>query len=325
MKVRIATVCQDLNSFPTIEQNRKYIMGILDLALRLKPDLVCLPESFTTSSVRCKSPDDFFESVPGPTTDAVAEKAKKHNCYVICPIKVKRDSKFWNSAVIIGRKGEIVGSYDKAHPVTSKSDYTVFEEEITPGGGFPVFDLDFGRVGIQICFDLGFPEGWSELARKGAKMVFWPSAYNGGFPLQAYAWLHHYYVVSSVSADKSKIIDPCGQILAETDQHVNVIYRDINLDCVVSHYDFDYSVPDRITKAYGSRVEVRSHLDEGHFLVEPVDDSLTTEQLRKEFGFEPAAQYFQRHREAYAEISRGKPPTPQRALHGDRPQYAKEK
>jgi predicted amidohydrolase len=324
MKARIATICHGGNFYSTIKENRKYVLGVLDLALRLKPDLVCLPEAFTTASVSDKSTAEFFEPVPGPTTDAVAERAKKHNCYVICPIKVRRDSKLWNSAVVIGRSGEIVGAYDKAHPVTSTSDYTVIEETITPGGGFPVFDLDFGRIGIQICFDVGFPEGWNELAQKGAKIVFWPSAYNGGFPLRAYAWLHHYYVVSSVSSDKSRIIDPCGEVLAETDQHVNVVCRDINLDYVVSHYDFNYSVPDRIMKAYPGRVEVRSHLDEGHFLVEPVDDALTTKHLQHEFGFESVTQYFQRHREAYESIHHGKLPAPQKALHGDRPQYSKE-
>jgi len=130
--------------------------------------------------------------------------------------------------------------------------------------------------------------------------------------------------VSSVSSDKSRIIDPCGVILAETDQHVNVVCRDINLDYAVSHYDFNYSIPDRIMKAYPDRVEVRSHLDEGHFLLEPVDDAITTKQLQREFGFESVFQYFQRHREAYESIHRGKLPVPQRALHGDRPQYSKE-
>jgi predicted amidohydrolase len=323
MKARIATVCQAGNFFKTVEENRKYIMRILDLALRQKPDLICLPEAFTTASINNRSPKDLVELITGPTIDAVAKKAKKHDCYIICPIKIKRDSNFWNSAVIIGRSGEIIGTYDKVHPVTSSNDYTVFEEEMKPGGESPVFDLDFGRIGIQICFDIGFPEGWQELSDKGAKIVFWSSAYNGGFPLQVYAWLHHYYVVSSVCTNKSRIIDPCGVILAETDQHVNMIYRDINLDYVVSHYDFNYSIPDKIMKAYPGRVEVRSHLDEGHFLVEPLDETITTKQLQREFGFESSDQYFKRHQEAYKMIHQGKSPTPQKALHGDRPQYSK--
>ena len=323
-KARIATVCQGGCFFNSVEANRKYVMNLLGLALKQRPDLVCLPETFTTASITT-SIEDLAEPVPGPTTNVVSERARKHGCYVICPILTRRDGKTWNSAVLIDRKGEVTGFYDKVHPVTSSSDYTVFEKGVTPGTEAPFFDLDFGRVGIQICFDIGFPETWKKLAEKGAKMVFWSSAYNGGFPLQVYAYLHHYYVVSSVATEKSRIIDPCGVILAETDKNVSVIYRDVNLDFVVSHYDFNYSVPDRIMNTYPSRVEVRSHIDEGHFLVEPIDDTLTTDQLQREFGFESTFQYHQRHREAYQLLRQGKKPIPQKAAHGERPMYAKSK
>jgi predicted amidohydrolase len=323
MKARIATICQAGRFFNSVQENRNYVMGLLDLALRQKPDLVCLPENFVTVSVN-KPKSEIAEPVPGPTTDAVAQRAKANKCYIICPLTTTRNAKLWNSAVVIDRSGEILGIYDKACPVTSSSDYTVFEGGITPGNSeIPVFDLDFGRIGIQICFDIGFPENWEKLSQKEAKIVFWPSAYNGGFPLQVYAYLHHYYVISSVRSDKSKIIDPLGRIIAETDRLANIIYRDINLDFVVVHYDFNYSIPDKITKAYPGRVEIRSHLDDGHFLVEPIDDTLTTDQLKKEFGFESTFQYHQRHREAYQLIRQGKPPIAQKAAHGDRPQYSK--
>ena len=323
MRARIVTICQAGRFYGSVEENRKHVMKILDLALRQKPDLVCLPEAFTTVTVN-RPIEEIAESVPGPTTEIVAEKAKAAGCYVICPIKTKRDGKVWNSAIIIDREGETLGIYDKIHPVTSSSDYTVFEGGVTPGSEAPVFDLDFGRIGIQICFDIGFPESWQELAEKGAKIVFWSSAYNGGFPLQVYAYLHHYYVVSSVRSDKSRIIDPLGRILAETDYHVNVIYRDINPDFVVAHYDFNYSIPDRIMEKYPGRVYVRSYMDDDHFLVEPIDDSLSTEQLQKEFGFESTFQYHDRHRRAYRMILQGKKPPAQKAAHGDRPQYSKQ-
>lgn len=322
-RVRIATVCQGGQFFSSVEQNRKHVMRLLDLALRQNPDMVCLPEAFTTVSASAGSLDQLAETVPGPTIDAASERAREHNCYIICPVKTKRNSKLWNSAVIIDRSGDILGIYDKVHPVTSSSDYTVIEDGITPGNEFPFFDLDFGRIGVQICFDIGFPEGWQSLSEKGAKAVFWPSAYNGGFPLQIYAYLHHYYVVSSVQSDNSRIIDPLGVILTETDQHTNVICRDINLDFVVSHYDFNFSIPDEIMKAYPARVKITSHIDDAHFLVEPIDDSLTIVQLQKEFGFESSLQYHQRHQEAYSQIRRRKRPIPQKALHGDRPQYSK--
>lgn len=172
MKARIATICHGGNFHNTFEENRKHVMGVLDLALRLKPDLVCLPEAFTTASVSDKSLTEFFEPVPGPTTDAVAERAKEHGCYVICPIKVRRDSKLWNSAIVIGRSGEIVGTYDKVHPVTSSSDYTVFEERITPGKRVPHFRLGLWTSWNPDLLRHRFPGGLERISPEGSQTGF---------------------------------------------------------------------------------------------------------------------------------------------------------
>jgi predicted amidohydrolase len=322
-RARIATVCQGRHFYPTVDENRAHVLGLLDLAVKQRPDLVCLPETFTTVSLPDTPLAELAEPVPGPTTDAVARRARAHRCYIICPIKTVREGRYWNSAVIVDRTGAILGIYDKVHPVTTSCDYTTFEGGIAPAPEAAVFDLDFGRIGIQICFDAGFPETWQALADRGARIVFWPSAYNGGFPLQVYAYLHHYYVISSVRTDKSRIVDPCGTILAETDDLVSVIYRDINLDYVVCHYDFNYAIPDQIMAAYPGRVKIRPHRDDAHFLLEPTDETLTVAQLQAEFGFESTAQYHQRHRDAFARMHRGQPLIPQQARHGGRAQYSK--
>ncbi|NOZ24389.1 MAG: carbon-nitrogen hydrolase family protein [Planctomycetes bacterium] len=319
---RIVTTCQNGRGHATVEKNREYMLGLFDRALLQKPDLVCFPEAFTGVSVSAPA-SEVAEPVPGPTTDAFAKHAKENRCYVICPIRTKRDGKEWNSAVVIDRAGDILGVYDKAQPVTTSHDYTVFENGVTPGGKPPVFDLDFGRIGIQICFDAGFPESWAGLAAKGAKAVFWPSAYNGGFTLQTYARLHHVYVITSVRSQRSRIIDPCGRVVAETDQLLNFTVRDVNLDFVVAHNDFNWPILDRIIDTYGHRVRVTSYRDDGHFIVEPMDPAITSTQLQKEFGFESAFQYHDRHRQAYAAIRKGEAPPAQKAAHGDRAQYSK--
>jgi beta-ureidopropionase len=324
-RARIATVCQAQRFFRSAEENRAHVLGLLDLALRANPDLVCLPENFATVSV----PDQdqgvaaLAEPVPGPTVDAAAERARRGRCYVICPLLTRQGGLVYNSAVVLDRAGQVLGIYDKRRPVTSASDYTVLERGVTPGAGAGVFDLDFGRIGIRICFDVGFPEDWQLLAEQGVRLALWPSAYDGGGALPRYAALHRYYVVTSVRTDRARILDPCGAALAQTDRLCNVAWQDINLDFSVCHYDFNFGVPDRLLADLGDRVQVRSHLDEGVFLVEPTDPSLTIEQLRARYGFEDIRQYHDRHRAAYAARARGQAPPPQPAAHGDRPLYAK--
>ena len=322
-RARIATVCQGKRYYPTPSENREHVMGLLDLALRQKPDLVCLPETFSSVSVPSQHIRDVAEELPGPTTDAAAKRARKGSCYVICPVVTKREGQYWNSAVVIDRSGSIAGVYDKLHPVTTTSDYTSFESGTSPGKTGRTFDLDFGRVGILICFDIQFAESWADLSEQGAKVVFWPSAYNGGFPLQAYAWRHHYYVISAVQTDRARIIDPLGTILKESDSNMNVIWQDLNLDYAVCHYDFNYSVPDWLMEAYGERVTVRTNWDANHFIIEPCEIGLTIERLKQEIGFISVDDYVQLHRDAFERLHAGSIPDPQKTAHGDRPMFAK--
>lgn len=319
---RIATVCQGGRGQGSIEANRSHMLGLLERALLQKPDVVCLPEAFLKMGLSGVSPDRVVEPVPGPTIDAVAKLARKCGCYVICPLRTLRDGRHWNSAVIIGRSGEVVGQYDKLHPVTTSPDYTVFESGISPGADLPVFDLDFGRIGIQICFDAGFPETWQALADRGVKAIFWPSAYDGGFRLQALAALHQVHVITSVRTERSRIIDPCGRVQASTDRFAPIAVRDVNLDFEVCHYDFNCTVPQRLLDAYPGRVRIASYSDDPCFLVEPMDAALTMERLRSEFGIEGFRQYHDRHREAYSAVLAGQTPPVQTARHGSRAMYA---
>ncbi len=320
-RARIATVCQANRSFPTVDEKRIHIFGLLDIALRCRPDLVCLPESFTTIDI------EQAETIPGVTIDAVAQRAREHNCYIICPILIRQEGddvgKGHNSAIVIGRSGEIIGIYDKRWPVTSSADYTLLERGVIPGTGDGIFDLDFGRIGIRICFDVNFPEDWASLAQGQVRLVLWPSAFDGGALLNAYALLHKYWVVTSVGGERSRIIDPCGVTLAETDRHLDVVVRDINLDFAVCHYDFNASIPERIMSDYAGRVELRPHWDAATFLVEPVDPSVTIVGLMAEYGFETADQYYQRHRATQDALRQGEAARPQTAAHGNRPMYLK--
>ena len=322
-RARVGTVCQNLRFFSSVEQNLDHVLGLLDLVMSVRPDIVCLPENFATVGMERLDVRALAETLPGPTTDRVAKYARRGHCYVICPMLTLRENRVFNSAVIVDRRGEIAGVYDKICPVTTSPDYTLLESGVAPGAGDGVFDLDFGRIGLRICFDVGFPETWQAMKQQDVRLVFWASAYDGGFPLTTHAAMFQYYVVSSVRTDRSRIIDPCGTMLAATNGYSNVAWRDINLDFVVCHTDFNYGISDEILADYGDRVEVRAHADAGRFLVEPIDPSVTTQSLQERYGFESADQYHARHRDAYGQCRQGGVAAPQVAAHRSRVQYAK--
>ncbi len=319
-RARIATVGRGSHGWGGADENRAWMLALLDAAVVARPDLVCLSETFVVPHLQ--HPEQA-ETVPGPTTDAVAQRARKAGCYIVCPLFTRRDDRLYNSAVVLGRDGDIVGIYDKRHPVTSTNDYTLLENGVTPGTDDGVFDLDFGRVGIRICFDIGFPDDWALLARRDVRLVLWPSAYDGGRALEVYAALHRFFVTTAVSTERARIIDPCGTIRAATDRLNQVVWQDINLDFALCHYDFNFAIPDRLRADFGDRVALHSHVPDGVFLIEPTDPTVTIAALRERLGFETAAEYFDRHRAAEAALAQAPTAPAQIAAHGTRPIYAK--
>ena len=222
-KVRVATVSFLYGGGPTTEHSREHVRGLLAQTVAERPDIIVLPETFVSQGVAYRSLAEIAESVPGPTTELVAGYARAAACYVICPLIVRHGDVFTNDAILIDRYGEIVGSYSKIHPVVEGSEYRSLELGVTPGRELPVFDTDFGRIGIQICFDILYPQAWAELKQKGAEVVFWCSAYDGGKLLEMYALLHHYYVVSAVQSRHARVIGIMGETLAETGKHDPVV------------------------------------------------------------------------------------------------------
>jgi len=301
--------------------NLGYCMNLLDIACAQKPDIVCLPENFVTVGIEGPL-KKIAQTAPGPITDACAKRAKKSKTYVICPLTTKRGGKFFNSAVIIDRNGQIAGVYDKLHPVTTTDDFTQAERGMMPGSEAKVFNLDFGRVACQICFDLGFAETWQELKKRGAEIVFWPSAYDGGFPLMLFAYLHQYYVVSSVRTSFSRIINPLGEVLERTDHRLRVKARTIDLDYVICHCDFHTRKAEELMSALGSDVTVRMRIEEGFFMAESNRDDLPISEIAKDFRLEPSTKYYARHYDLYKALLAGKKPEPQLTPYKGREQWA---
>jgi beta-ureidopropionase len=309
-KIWVSSVALRGGGRPTVRENTEAARHWLEAAGGLCPDIVCLPEAFATVGVPYCGVGEVAQPVPGPITDMAADIARHRAMYVICPVQELRDGRVYNSAVLLDRGGQIAGIYEKIHPVTSSADYTELEHGVTPGAEATVFETDFGRIGILICFDINWPAEWAELNRRGAEIVFWPSAYNGGFPLQAYAFRHGYYVVSSTWSI-SRVIDVTGHILAETGRLHPLVSAEIDLEKQVLHADFNALQVEALRARYGRAVRVDLYHDEALMTIESRQEGLGVAQIMAEMGLEPLSEYLERNERAQAALRAGRAPDPQ--------------
>ena len=305
--VRVVTIAQLNRGGPTFDDNLRRIGQFLELAGAERPDIICLPEAFTLVGVAGEHLGEVAETVPGPIVDYVADHARRHHCYIICPLFVRHSDRITNDAVLIDRQGQVVGAYSKLHPVADISAFNRLEIGVTPGSDVPVFDTDFGRIGMQICFDLNFDDGWSELKRKGAEIVFWSSQYNGGRLLTTRVWQYHYYLVSAVSTYYSRIMNVLGDVLATTGQFDTVAVHTIDLDVGLYHLDYNRVVLPQIHLKYGPDVVVCVGHEEDIFTLESRREGLTVNAIAEEFLLDPLDDYLARNIRLQDAVREGRP------------------
>lgn len=272
-----------------VTHNRKAALVMIEKAAIDKPDVVCLPETFPALGLGFKDWFESAETVPGPTTEAVAELAKKHEMYVICPIVERAGKRTYNSAVLINRAGEVVGAYHKIHPTISE-----LEVGITPGTDPAVLMTDFGPVGFAICFDLNFRDVGEGLKAKGAKLVFFPSMYEGGLQLSAWALDLSFYMISSITGIGSVIVDPLGRVLAKSSHYMPILSEVINPHFEVMHCDYNNKKWDAVKGKYGKGVEIDVAEPEDVFALYTNLDDVPVDDIIKEFELERRAEYYSR-------------------------------
>ena len=198
--------------------------ALVEAAKNQKPDVVCLPEGITVVGTQ-KTYADVSEPVPGPTCTKLGGLARKLNTWIVAGI-YERDGKIvYNTAVLIDRKGALAGKYRKTHLPREE-----WEAGITPGKDYPVFDTEFGKVGLAICWDVQFPEPCRAMAIKGAEMIFLPIWGGSETLAKARAIENHIFLITSSYDMKSFIVDPTGTVMAEATREKPVALATLNLD-----------------------------------------------------------------------------------------------
>ncbi|HEU5077621.1 MAG TPA: carbon-nitrogen hydrolase family protein [Opitutaceae bacterium] len=228
--VRVVTTRVMPGAVRTIENNKKLMAQMFDIAAEQKPDVILFSEGLVDRSVRLPL-EKKAETIPGPSTDLLSERARKYHCYVITTLHERDGDLYYNTAVLIDRSGKIVGKYRKVHLALAESDMG-----LTPGNEYPVFTTDFGRIGILTCWDDWFSEPARILRLRGAEILFHPLAGDGSDGhwdaiSRARAIDNGLFFVSSGTvSDASRIINPDGEVLAEARGDFSYAVKDIDLN-----------------------------------------------------------------------------------------------
>ena len=251
-------------------------LALIDRAAADGAQVCCLQEIFFGPYFCAEQEVRWYETaeaVPdGPTISLMRGVAKRHGMVLIVPIYERAGTGiYYNTAAVIDETGEFLGRYRKHHiPHCHPGFWEKFY--FKPGdGGYPVFETRFGRIGVYICYDRHFPEGWRALGLAGAEIVFNPSATVAG--LSEYLWkleqpamaaANQFYVgaINRVGTEapwnigefygQSYFADPRGRVVAEASRDGDeVVVADLDLDEINAVRNVWQWYRDRRPETYG--------------------------------------------------------------------------
>jgi beta-ureidopropionase len=258
-----------------VDKHIKYAEQAADDGARV----MCFQEIFNTPYFCQVQENEHFDSaepIPdGPTMQKMIQLARDTEMVLVVPMFEKADEGFfYNTAAVIDADGTYLGKYRKTHIPHVNGFWEKFY--FRPGNmGYPIFDTMVGRIGVYICYDRHFPEGWRALGLAGAKIVFNPSATSRG--LSMYLWnleqpaaavANEYFIgaINRVGKEpygdndfygSSYFVDPRGQVVGEaaSDTDEELVVRDLDLDMVDEVRKTWAFYRDRRPDAYGPLVE----------------------------------------------------------------------
>lgn len=206
-----------------IRERQDALISLATACLNEGADLVFFPEAFQYVEHREVIRDPaLLQQLTSEWKARCAALAQKYSAYIVPWDYLSEDGKIYNASYILDRKGNEIGVYHKCNLTRSE-----MERGITNGNDYPVFDLDFGRVGIMICFDNYFPESAAALANRGAQLVLYPLYGDTLKPqwdmkLRARAIDHSMYVASCqldpyFDVAYTGMVDPTGNVTVKLD------------------------------------------------------------------------------------------------------------
>ncbi len=283
-----------VDSGVSVEDNQQTMLYWLEESAKLRTDFVCFSEIALHLGLTPAERLIKAETVPGASTSKVAEYAKKLNTYVIWTLIEQDGNRFYNTAVLISRTGQIIGRYRKFQPTSYE-----MADGISPGTEVPVWPTDFGRVGAATCFDIKFPAIGLALSRGQANIVFWPSMFMGGLRLNSWSRDYGFHMVACY-AGGCTIVASNGRDVFRKDQDQPFppekglsasAFAQFNTDCKTYHLDYNQHKLPTINDKYGEGVDICYCRDEATFVLSSKMADRSVEDIEQEFELEDLRSY----------------------------------
>ena len=252
---RVKIAATRLNAADTIRASMENIEKVVDKAGAQKVDIIVMSE--VINDLGCGlSIEETAQTTDGEYCALMRKKAQQYNTYIVMNFHEKDECGYYNTSLLIDREGNIAGKYRKTH-----ISFNECEHNIVPGDEFPVFETDFGKVGMLICWDMYFPEPARIMALKGVELILVSTVGDPAFRHISRAMENGVYVAVSGSQyhnlndchiKPSKIIAPDGKILAQTDEVGSAAVAEVDLSDKKQMYWLStaasFSIPGNIYK-----------------------------------------------------------------------------
>jgi predicted amidohydrolase len=187
----------------------------------------------------------------GDWVDRLGDYARKMTTHLVIPLILDEPEGPTNSAVLIDRSGRRIGTYRKVNPVMDG--HGRLEGGIYPGQDYPVFDCDFGRIGILICWDMAYAEAWETLAKQNVELILLPSASPQTVRPAAFAMLYRCPVLTSCPRDNVTLFSPIGTVMARLTTP-GILKAEIDLSYAILHWSSGLREGRALQEHYGDAI-----------------------------------------------------------------------
>lgn len=308
-KVRVTAVAENHLAYDGTKDFEKIAKREADFVVREiekvipdSPDLIVLPEVYDRpggmSRDICR---EYYNTRGSYVYDKVRAAAKDNNVNIVfSAIMDGGDGYMRNRQMFIDRSGKEAGVYDKNHLVWEEHSLS----NVAFGKGASVVNTDIGALGGVICYDLNFDELREKYIPLNPEILCFSSMYHGGFVARSWAYTNRCFFVASVQNRQGYMINPLGEVIAEMNPYTPSITKEINLDYVMAHIDYNVGSGkiNAMKEKYRELVEIETPRGLGCMMITSGHPEISAKNMAREFEIELLDDLFARGRRQRADF-----------------------